>query len=52
VRTLVEENLSAGIHQVTWDATDNSGNRISNGVYFCKITAGTHTQMKKIIFSK
>ena len=52
VKTLVDGNMSAGFHQVTWDATDNSGNEISNGIYFCKMTAGTHTQMKKIILSK
>jgi hypothetical protein len=52
VKTLVDGNMSAGIHQVTWDATDNSGNEISNGIYFYKMTSGTHSQMKKIILSK
>ena len=52
VKTLVDGNMSAGFHQVTWDATDNSGNRISNGIYFYRITAGTYTQMNKIILSK
>ncbi len=52
VKTLADENVGAGFHQVTWDGTDNGGNRIADGVYFCKMTAGTYTQMKKIVMSK
>lgn len=52
VKTLVDENMSAGFHQAIWDATDNSGNKISSGIYFYRITAGTFTQMNKIMLSK
>jgi polyvinyl alcohol dehydrogenase (cytochrome) len=52
LKTLVDRNMSAGFHQVTWDATDNRGNKISSGIYFYKITAGKFTQMNKIILSK
>jgi len=52
VKTLVDGNMSKGYHQVTWDATDNSGNKISSGIYFYRITAGKYTQMNKIMLSK
>jgi polyvinyl alcohol dehydrogenase (cytochrome) len=52
VKTLADENLGAGIHQVAWDGTDSGGNRIADGVYFCKMTAGTYTEMKKIVLSR
>jgi len=52
VKTLVDGNMSEGYHQVTWDATDNSGNKLSSGVYFYRITAGTFTQVNKMMLLK
>jgi hypothetical protein len=39
VRTLVSEFNSIGTHEVEWDGKNNSGNLVSSGVYFYKITA-------------
>ena len=44
VKTLVDRNMSAGYHQVIWDATDNNGTKMSSGIYFYKLTTGTFTQ--------
>ena len=52
VKTLVDGNMSKGIHLVTWDATDNSGNKLSSGVYFYRITSGTFTQVNKMMLLK
>lgn len=52
VKTLVNGNISEGYHQVTWDATDNSGNKLSSGVYFYRITARTFTQINKMMLLK
>lgn len=52
VKTLVDGNMNEGFHQVTWDATDNSGSKMSSGIYFYRLTAGTFTQMNKIMLSK
>ena len=52
VKTLVDENMSAGYHFVTWDATENSGNILSSGVYFYRIIAGNFVQVKKMILMK
>jgi hypothetical protein len=52
VKTLVDGNMSEGYHQVTWDATDNSGSKLSSGVYFYRITAGTFNQVNKMMLLK
>lgn len=52
VKTLVDGNMSKGYHRVTWDATDNNGTKMSSGIYFYRLTAGTLTQMNKITLSK
>ena len=53
IKTLVDMKLSAGTHQVVWDGTDDSGNTVSNGIYFCKMECGEkHIGIKKIILVK
>ncbi|MGB5847341.1 MAG: FlgD immunoglobulin-like domain containing protein, partial [Ignavibacteriaceae bacterium] len=52
VKTFVDGNMSEGYHQVTWDATDDSGNKLSSGVYFYRITAGTFNQVNKMLLMK
>jgi hypothetical protein len=40
VRTLAEGRMDAGAHDVGWDGADNSGRRVSPGVYFYRLAAG------------
>jgi hypothetical protein len=47
VATLVDENLQAGYHNVSF----NAGN-FASGVYFYKITAGDFTNVKKMLLVK
>lgn len=49
IRTLVNENMASGRYQVTWDATDNGGRRVSSGVYIYRIKAGSFTQHRKMM---
>ncbi|MBN1755451.1 T9SS type A sorting domain-containing protein [bacterium] len=50
VRTLVNENQSAGHKKVAWDATDDTGNRVSTGIYFYKVkTEGFEAQKRMIL---
>ena len=37
LRTLLDENQPSGGHSVVWDGTDNFGENIGTGIYFCKI---------------
>jgi hypothetical protein len=52
VRTLVNGRVDAGFHEVTWDATDNVGRRVSSGVYYYQIVAGDFREIKKMLLIK
>ena len=36
---LIDEELSAGFHSITWDGLDGQGNRVGSGVYFYRLEA-------------
>ena len=40
VRTLVAEELPAGVYRVRWDGRDASGRSVSSGIYFYQLQAG------------
>lgn len=40
------------IDNPSWDATDESGNAVSSGIYFYKLKAGDYTRTKKMILMK
>jgi len=52
VRTLVNDELTAGPHSVVWDGRDNNGRSLASGVYFAKLTAGDETAEKKMALLK
>jgi flagellar hook assembly protein FlgD len=52
VRTLVDETMSAGPHQVEWNGRDDGGNIVGSGVYFYRLAAGGHSQAKKMVILK
>ncbi len=52
VKSLVNEKLDAGAHQVLWNGKEESGKSASSGVYFYKIKAGNFEQTKKMILLK
>ncbi|MBS3944653.1 MAG: T9SS type A sorting domain-containing protein [Melioribacter sp.] len=52
IRTLINEERIAGKHNIYWNATDNSGKRVSSGVYFYTISADNFTQTKKMVLMK
>jgi len=56
IKTLVNENQTAGIHQVIWDGTDDHGKKVSTGIYFSHCDAhneeGDYTSVKKVILLK
>jgi len=49
VRRLVNGTLPAGMHTVRWDGKDASGRRVSSGVYFFRLEAGSFAQMKRML---
>ncbi len=52
VRTLVQENRTAGEHHAVWDGLTNSGGRASSGVYFARMIAGDQHATTKLMLVK
>ena len=52
VRTLLSGNQKAGYHTVKWGGTNQSGIRLSSGIYFYRIHADKHQAIKKMILLK
>jgi hypothetical protein len=52
VRTLVNEEQSAGVREVVWDGRDNAGSLVSSGVYLYRIQAGNFVKAVKMILMK
>ena len=45
--TLINQNFSAGIHTITWNAKE-----YMSGIYFVKLIAGEHLQTQKLVLLK
>jgi hypothetical protein len=52
VRTLISETLAGGAHQITWNATNENGARVSSGVYLCRLEAGGLVSQVKLALTK
>ncbi|MCX5800005.1 MAG: T9SS type A sorting domain-containing protein [Candidatus Eisenbacteria bacterium] len=49
VRTLVQESMSAGRHNATWNGEDESGMAVASGIYVCRLEAGSKTALRKMV---
>jgi glucuronoarabinoxylan endo-1,4-beta-xylanase len=47
IKTLVKEKMTAGKHSVRFEADD-----MNSGIYYYRLTAGTFTQTRKLVFMK
>lgn len=52
VNTLMNADMPAGAHTITWDGTSSSGSTVSSGVYFYRLTAGNFTDTRKMMMLK
>ncbi len=52
VTTLVDGDLPAGPHTVTWNGTDTNGKRVSPGLYFYQVTHGGQTVTRRTTLVK
>jgi hypothetical protein len=52
VRTLISGRKAAGAYTAVWDGTDNSGQKVTSGIYVCRMIAGGTTQIQKMTLLK
>ena len=52
VRKLVDAELSAGHHTVTWDGSDDAGKRVSTGIYFYRFETEGYSESRKMVLFK
>lgn len=53
VRTLIDHELySPGYYTLSWDGTDNHGQRVTRGVYFTKMQTGRFITTRKMSMVK
>ena len=53
VRTLIQGLVTSGSYEIDWDGTDDDGNILHSGVYFCHISGEYGTpDSKKMLFVK
>jgi len=52
VRTLAARHLRAGVHEVAWDSRDESGRRVSSGIYFYRLKTPVYETTRKMILLK
>ena len=52
IKRFTMTNLNAGYHNVMWNATNNDGAPVSNGVYLYQLQTDQFVQTKKMVFMK
>jgi len=52
VRRLVDQELPAGVHRVTFDGHNSRGKQLSSGIYFYRLKTDQHTESRKMILLK
>lgn len=48
VKVLHDGRTGKGVHARKWDLRDEAGNRVPNGVYFCRLRAGESGDVKRL----
>jgi len=52
VATLVNQDQVAGTHSLVWNSSNDNGSKVTSGVYFVKMQAGSFSQTKKMVLVK
>jgi hypothetical protein len=50
IRLLTDAHMKPGMHSVDWNALDDTGRRVSSGVYFCRLVHGNKSESRRSIF--
>ncbi len=52
ITRIVDGNLEAGQHVITWDGKDSDGNQVSSGIYFYRLTTDYGVKQAKMTLLK
>ena len=52
VKTLLNENMDKGQHQIVWNGRDENGRQAGSGMFFYRMKSGKYTNTKKMILMK
>jgi len=53
VKTLVNERMGQGMHEVSWDGKDRTGSHVASGVYYAKVASdGGNQDVIKMVVAK
>jgi hypothetical protein len=52
VRSLLRTTSKPGLHQIQWDARDDTGNQAPSGAYLCKVQFNSEIIVKKLLLLK
>jgi len=52
VRTLASDRWEPGIHQVSWDGRDDTGQRLASGIYLCRLSSTVGNDTRKMVLLK
>ncbi len=52
VKSLLSDSMDSGTHGVRWNGRNDQGRAVSSGIYFARITAGSHRQSVKLLLMK
>lgn len=49
VRTLFSGRQAAGVHSMVWDGIDDNDRPAASGIYLCRLQAGGHSAIRKLV---
>jgi len=52
VRALLDGELASGRHEATWDASDDRGARVPNGIYFARLVTPAGSVERKLVVAR
>jgi choice-of-anchor B domain-containing protein len=52
VRSVLDRELPAGLHEAEWDGRDDDGRGVASGVYFYRMHAGERTETRRMVLLK
>ncbi len=52
VRTLIDQELEAGLFKAIWDGRDDNGMAAASGIYFYRLTSCEFSQIEKMVLMK